>query len=58
MVKSGSSIGRAARVYSFSYRRSSKSRLAAAKQQGVSSAARGIPQQGSGGSAVPALDGR
>jgi hypothetical protein len=31
---------------------------AAVRQQGIGSAARGIPQQRSGGSAVPASDGR
>jgi hypothetical protein len=31
---------------------------AAVRQQGIRLAARGTPQQGSGGSAVPALDGR
>ena len=49
MVELGLAAGRAARVCSFSCRRSSKSRSAAAKQQGVGSAARGISQQRSGG---------
>ena len=47
MVKSRSAAGRAASC-----------RLAAARQQGVGSAARGISQQRSSGSAVPASDGR
>ena len=47
MVELGSAAGRAASC-----------RLAAARQQGVGSAARGISQQRSGGSAVPASDGR
>ena len=47
MVKLGLAAGRAASC-----------QLAAARQQGVGSATRGISQQKSGGSAVPALDGR
>jgi hypothetical protein len=47
MVELGSAAGRAASC-----------QLAAARQQGVGSAARGISQQRSGGSAVPASDGR
>ena len=49
MVKLGSAAGRAVRVCSFSCRWSSKSQLAVAKQQGVSSAVRGISQQRLGG---------
>ena len=47
IVELGSAAGRAASC-----------RLAAARQQGVGSAARGISQQRSSGSAVPASDGR
>ena len=47
MVKLGLTAGRAASC-----------RLAVVRQQGVSLAARGISQQRSGGSAVPASDGR
>ena len=47
MVELGSAAGRAASC-----------QLAAARQRGVGSAARGTSQQRSGGSAVPAPDGR
>ena len=47
MVKSRSATGRAASC-----------QLAAARQQGINSAAKGISQQRSGGSAVPASDNR
>ena len=47
MVKLGLAAGRAVSC-----------QLAAARQQGIGLAARGISQQKSGGSAVPALDGR
>ena len=47
MVELGLAAGRAASCW-----------LAVVRQQSVSSAARGISQQRSGGSAVPALDGK
>ena len=46
------------KVSSHAAGRAASCRLAAARQQGVGSATRGISQQRSGGSAVPASDGR
>ena len=48
--------GEAVKVSSYAAGRAASCRLAAARQQGVGSAARGISQQRSGGSAVPASD--
>ena len=50
--------GEAVKVSSYAAGRAASCRLAVARQQGVGSAARGISQQRSGGSAVPASDGR
>ena len=49
--------GEAVKVSSYAAGRAASCQLAAARQQSVGSAARGISQQRSGGSAVPASDG-
>ena len=51
-------VGEAVKISSYAAGRAASCRLAAARQQGVGSAARGISQQRSSGSAVPASDGR
>ena len=57
MVELGLAAGRAASCRLAAVRQQGVS-SAAARQQGVGSAARGISQQRSGGSAVPASDGK